>query len=359
MKTFSKTFALVSNESCRYIKALFFIIGFIFLPNPLLPKLPYAKTYSKFIKEEAHKKKSYVWVEKGTIPFKEIILSWNAQIPKNVNLIFSISCLVKGEWTGWKRIFVWGKNTRLTYSRLKSPRLHTKHVRAEVPGKFVATGFRIHVRSSSPNHDLKDLDALFCCISHEGRFKREKPNFDFPTTRIDGLQAQSQMLLNHDRTPDLCAPTSLSVAIQYLNGFRANGTCNKNLSLETQSLSELCHDQSLDIYGSWPLNIAAAYTRLKPGIHMKVERLNGFEEIYKQLEQKQPVVVSIRGPIKGGALPYKNGHFVVVAGWNQKHKRVLCVDPAFKPNSRTKTSYLIDDFLRAWERSRRLSYVSM
>lgn len=342
-------------------KTILIFISLLFFLADLLPKaknVKYANTYSHIVKCKPKTNKPYIWVKKECPKFKEIILSWNAKKPKTGSLVFSISCLVKGEWTGWKRLATWGENLHLTYSRTKSPRLHTKHVRAEIPGTFTATGFRVCVKSLD-GAKIKNLDALFCCTSQEKDFHPEQSTkFDFPSIKIDNLQTQSQMVLKHRKAPAMCMATSLSIAIQQLNGFKTAEKTNKNLATEITTFADAAYDQSLNIYGSWGLNIAEGYQHIKNG-YLRAERLNNFSDIYKLLTKKIPVVVSIRGPLKNAALPHLNGHFIIVAGWSKKHQRVLCIDPAFKTNRHTKTSYAIEDFLKAWERSRRFSCIAL
>jgi hypothetical protein len=75
--------------------------------------------------------------------------------------------------------------------------------------------------------------------------------------------------------------------------------------------------------------------------------------------KKIPVAVSIRGSLRGCAWPYNNGHFVVVIGWNKDKQMVRCIDPAFKNLRQTARWYHLSDFVRAWGKSRNLSYISL
>jgi len=77
------------------------------------------------------------------------------------------------------------------------------------------------------------------------------------------------------------------------------------------------------------------------------------------LKKQLPVVVSVRGVLRGmpPGKTYADGHLLVVVGWDDIHKRVLVLDPAFAARQLVAHSYAIDDFLAAWERSYRLAYV--
>lgn len=127
--------------------------------------------------------------------------------------------------------------------------------------------------------------------------------------------------------------------------------------MQTKTFARKAHDSSLDIFGNWLFNVAEAYNTTKGKILYRVERLNNFEELHSYLTQKTPIAVSIRGKLRNGAWPYRNGHFVVVVGWNQKNQTVTCIDPAFKAKKKLIRSYPIKDFITAWGKSRNLSYI--
>ena len=90
---------------------------------------------------------------------------------------------------------------------------------------------------------------------------------------------------------------------------------------------------------------------------MQACRLNSFAQLHASLQRKTPVIVSVRGWLGGAPKVYENGHLMVVVGWDAHKRQVICHDPAAKKVSQVVHAYAIRDFLAAWERSRRLSYV--
>jgi hypothetical protein len=116
------------------------------------------------------------------------------------------------------------------------------------------------------------------------------------------------------------------------------------------------HDTGLDAYGSWPFNTATAFEYCKGKFLFRVQRLASFADLHEFLNRKIPVIVSVRGNIKGAAKEYDQGHLLVVVGWDKEQKKVLCHDPAFKANNKVCVAYDLCSFLAAWERSRRLAY---
>lgn len=96
---------------------------------------------------------------------------------------------------------------------------------------------------------------------------------------------------------------------------------------------------------------------LGPKWNCWVERLNGFDEVYNQLLQGNPVVVSVRGPLKGSAAPYTKGHLMAVIGYRPIEHKVICMDPAFPSDQETIVEYDLEDFLQAWSRRGKIAYV--
>jgi len=141
----------------------------------------------------------------------------------------------------------------------------------------------------------------------------------------------------------------------------------QRLSTQATLFARRIRDQSLDIFGNWLFNAAEAFNTTQGNVLYRVERLNNFEELHRYLTKKIPIAVSIRDNLKGHrkiknskcAWPYKNGHFIVVVGWDKEKRTVTCIDPAFRKKYLITRNYRINDFVSAWGRSRNLSYVAI
>jgi hypothetical protein len=296
------------------------------------------------------------WSANSTEPFSELILSWNAFRPKNKGKFVFFVSVKHDHWSGWYKLAEWSANTQKTFNSEKNLYVKCKHVRVELK-KRKATAFKIKVRAEK-GAELKGLKALFVCLTDLNKFCINKPNKTLPSTFIKGVPIQSQMSLDHPRRKDLCSPTSLSMLVKYFlqPGYEK---FEKNLKDYVPGFAKKVHDDSgLDIYGNWILNVAQAYDSTKGNAFFKAQRLNGFNELYELIAKKIPVAVSVRGHLLGAASPYSRGHFMVVAGWDQKRQALLCIDPAFSSNKKTMRAYKIDSFLQAWSRSVNLSYIA-
>src|SRR5690606_27037305 len=141
--------------------------------------------------------------------------------------------------------------------------------------------------------DLSGLHALHVCLCKLDQYKIVKPEELVPVL-LDSFPRKSQMQLNHKRQRDLCSPTSLSTAINFLQKRMISPT----------DFAECVLDQEFDIYGNWALNIAECYHQTQSPC--RVERLGCFGDLHAHLLKGRPVVVSIKGPIPGGALEYSS-----------------------------------------------------
>lgn len=117
-------------------------------------------------------------------------------------------------------------------------------------------------------------------------------------------------------------------------------------------------DAGLDKYGSWPFNVAHAYECAQGEAHFCVARLSSFAGLHNHLKKGIPVVVSVRGAIEGAPRVYHNGHLLLVVGYDNKSKEVICHDPAAATANATVQRYALKHFLAAWERSHRLAYMA-
>jgi hypothetical protein len=351
---------------CKRASVLFFsfficnVVAIFINNHKILPKcsvLPFSCVHSKFFKEHDFKDEKgnlrfdSVWIEKAKMPFRELILSWNAFRPKKGKFVFYISFKYKG-WTRFFRFAEWGTQSQQTFVNTKNRFLDIRHVRAHTKYLRRANAFRVKVEAQD-GADLRLVKALFVCITQgPGNLKIKQVNTKkLQNVWVKGVPRQSQMVLKHKRKGDMCSPTSVSMLVSYfLKDRRISSSFVGGLRHYVPRIAKKIHDDSyLDTYGNWVLNVAQAFDSAKGKVFFRAERLNDFNHLYKYLQHDVPVALSVRGrSIRNGAKPYSNGHFIVVIGFNNKRNAVICLDPAFKGSKRILKGYKLDQFLRAW-----------
>ncbi len=323
-----------------------------------LPQLLFSSTISHYItppKDTERESNTYLWEDIAPIPFDELIISWNAKRPETGYITFWTSVQYGSSWSPWHRMATWGATKQRSFVNKLHQHVHTKHVLVELQRNKSASAFRV----KAVFHDgatIDNLHAMFACCSYNNYFRPTRTLSNYPSYSIKGIPKISQMLLAHERYQDLCAPTSLSMVTTHFNQKFSSTSPTKKHEIYDYALefADKVHDHGINIYGNWQLNAAQAYDACQGAVFFRVERLNSFDDLYTLLRKDIPVIVSVRR-LKGGATPYANGHILVVVGWNQANKTVLCHDPAFK--GRVTRAYPIHHFARAWALSKHLSYI--
>lgn len=284
-------------------------------------------------------------------PFSQLMCSWNAYRP--VRGYYSFWAQVRDAktkvWHAWHRMMDWGAGVQRSYADKTDVSTDYHHVRLELKNNNLADAVRLKVIA----HDgapVTNLAGLFVNLANFHAFKPEKPSDLTPLTSVyvPRVPKISQMMIDHHKKEVICSPTSCSILLSYLT----------KQSINPAEFAEQSFDHGLQAYGSWPFNIAHAFERAGGKINIRVARLHSFVQLHERLTKGIPVVVSVRGPMKGSAEEYRYGHLLVVVGYDAKKREVLCHDPAFPEHKKTAVSYDITTFLCGWERSRRLAYIA-
>jgi peptidase C39-like protein len=312
----------------------------------------YRKSFSENVRSLNTYKKALFFSQKNVSPFTQLIFSWNALRPEHGYFAFyaQVRDAETKRWGEWHHMVDWGKAVQRSYVSKSDGFSSYVHVRLEIDTKKSADGFRIKVEPCD-NAPLSLVHSFFVALSNFNLFKAESSvTIDqqcAKTVSLVEIPSIAQFALDHEDKHRICSPVSWSMVVQYLTG--------RNI--------DPCHfaagvfDSGLSIYGSWACNSAHAFEWCSGLVHCFVRRCNSFMDVYKQLEQGLPVVVSVRGVLPGALKPFPHGHLMVIIGWDSITRQVLCHDPASENHDTVFKRYPIDDFLRAWEASHRLSYI--
>lgn len=287
------------------------------------------------------------WREEDLAPFDELMISWNAARPTEGRFLFYVS-VKTDEWSSWLLYASWGNDGQSSFqstaANMTSVRVYQDAV--EVTEGKKATGFDIKIVAEG-GANLDNIHSLHVYINSDRSNTPQKPDFCGPSICLN-VPGLSQMTLDHIRHRDLCSPTSTTAVTRYLS---------RDATIDPLCFAQQAWDAGFDIFGNWVFNVAQASSHLGPEWNCWVERLDSFCDIYSYLEQKTPVVVSVRGPLPGSAQSYAKGHLLVVTGYDSTYQRVLCMDPAFPTDEATHVSYDLADFVQAWSRRGNVAYI--
>lgn len=285
-------------------------------------------------------------------PFTQLITSWNGVRPAQGRFIFKVRARNQKTktWTAWHTMYSWGVGAQQSFESTARDGTKYLHVRFEMPRSILADGFEIVVEPHA-GACIDDIHAVAVCVSDMQIFEPEssqKLARTLSTVLVRGVPRYSQMVLEHDKAHVMCSPTSTSMLSSYI----------AEELFDPLRFAEYAYDHGMQAYGSWPFNTAHAYELCEGRAHIHVQRLHSFTELHALLQKHIPVVVSVRGALRGAPKVYPHGHLLVVVGYDAKNKKVLCHDPAMARKDRVRKAYPLDSFITAWERSHRLAYVA-
>lgn len=298
------------------------------------------------------RKESLIFAQDSTAPFTQLIVSWNAFRPQSGYFSFYVQVrnAATKAWGTWHHMVDWGVGVQRSFESKSDGFSSYVHVRLETDDKKEADGFRVKVEPHQ-SASLSLVHGLSAAYSNFNIFKpqpHKNIDQDYASVHLSDMPSIAQFALDHEDKGRMCSPVSCSMVAHYLTGMYKNP-----LSFAVGSF-----DVGLGVYGSWPCNTAHAFDSCEGKARFFVRRMNNFKELHQQLAQGLPVIVSVRGSLPGALKPFPHGHLMVVMGWDSQARHVLCHDPAAESDLLVFKRYPLEDFLRAWECSHRLSYVA-
>ena len=307
------------------------------------------RKFNEIVRITNGNKKRILIEENGAHPFTQLIFSWNALRPEKGYFSFYVQVrdMISKKWGIWHHMVDWGANVQHSYLSKSDGISFFAHVRLEIENRKYADAFRIKIEAQN-GASLALLHGIYSAISDFPAFQAETKIDALASTCVADIPATAQFALNHEDKHRICSPVSCSMMVHYLTGSHTDPI---DFALGV-------FDSGLNVYGSWPYNIAHAFDYCGGKINFCVRRMNSFVDIYTSLMKKLPVIVSVRGNLPGALKPFPHGHLMVVVGWDNDTREVLCHDPAAEDHAMVFKRYPIKDFLKAWEASHRLSYVA-
>jgi hypothetical protein len=325
----------------RKLKILLFVSVFSFFVFDLS-----AEMHHHALSQQKNFASSYEWEGRADEPFDELMVSWNVLRPEYGRYAIYVS-IKTDEWSPWMLYAHWGAQSQRGYVEACDhfPVVVNLNSVTLQEGK-TAGQFRVRIVAED-GASLKNFAALHVCSSVVANI-HPKPFLDTVPSIALNVQGLSQQALPDPRHEVLCSPTSTTALIRFLQ---------KSNALDPISFAEAVWDSEYNLFGNWTMNVAQAYAELKQGYYAYLAHLSGFADIYASLKEGIPVVISIRSPLPGSSGTYANGHLILVKGFDNDTREVLCMDPAFNTDGETDARYKLDDLMQAWERRKCTAYV--
>ncbi len=279
------------------------------------------------------------WIIKDIPKTDRIVFSWKAQ-RYDVPIKFSFS-LLYDTWTPPRVFCEWGKDEQKSFS-YDDPLQRFQFFQDELlllammPKKI-----KIEVLSLQ-NIKIPKFFASFVAsddlsLIHE---------INTPSLQLCPKWHYSQIALNLPYSHRICSPMAL---------INASSFFLKEEAFDIPEFIKGVYDKNFDIYGNWMLNTAHA-AALFSDVEPKAQRLSSFEDVIQELSKGKPVIASISGQLSGAPLSYPHGHLLVIYGWDNEQKKVLCIDSAAESHERTLVEYDYIQLMESWSKKFRLCY---
>lgn len=287
----------------------------------------------------------FVW-ESDPCSFNELIISWNACRPCEGAFLLQVSLLINQTWTSWINYAYWSKQDQYSFTNNSDLVFHQQDVIQVLEGKALAFKVKVMAEDGASLLNFRSLHASWIDTESHEIVSSTQTNI-FKELSVEGL---SQIVQSKIIGRRICSPTSTTAVIKFL-------LMPHPIQFSPVEFASRVFDSAFDIYGNWVLNIAQAAHELGEKWECFVAYLHSFDQIIHQLKLGYPVVVSIQGILEGGGQSYKNGHLIVIKGYDSSNKEVLCMDPAFPVCEETHKKYPLDQFLSAWRCRKGIAYL--
>ena len=307
----------------------------------------FTTSYTYDLSIDDKKNRECIWKIEECPLFDELILSWNGRRPFKGKWVFWVSLCQEDKWSSWIRYAEWAPHSQRTFQYAQEGSWIESYQDVVYPKDGDCRAFQVKITAEG-GASLDACDTLYVCISFLDQHAPSPPDLALSSVLLPNVPCRSQIQLDHPRAQDLCSPTSITTAINFLS---------KETKVDPVAFAAKAHDCEFDIYGNWILNTAQAYIDLCGRFRVQVKRLQDFSTLHSYLMRKLPVVVSIRGPLIGSSHPLTFGHLICVIGYDPEKQEVLCIDSGFAEDIKTFVSYPLQDFLLAWGRRQQVAYV--
>lgn len=262
--------------------------------------------------------------------FVTLLLSWNVErLPQSAVLNFQVE--VSDDSLRWDRF------RYLSYGQGDSkslPEYSDSPTEIEGVGYVDTDILKLHkpmryarvlveAFSSDDSTDIAVRRLSLCFSSDEltmreyGRLGEETVKADFGKVKL-AVPYLTQRGVPERLSGRCCSPVSVTMVLNYHN---------RNVDLIPFCYE--VYDPYHDMYGNWPYNVQAAY--LAGMARTWVEIHDSFQELYREVSDGKPVVISILyGPeeLPNSPVPFSNaGHLIAVVGFAGSDT-VICNDPA-------------------------------
>lgn len=284
----------------------------------------------------------------NTAPFKDLILSWNADTPAGTTVTIEGQIQADGEWSEWFSWGTWGTGVESKSVRNQKGKFAVMAIDTLKSIKeATALRYRLTLRSTNP-HATPSVRLVAATIrNRQGQQIAKVYPKDEAAPAMAGFERDlhvpmySQMVRDPKIASSICSPTSVTMVLGYYG-----------IEKTPEEVASGVRDHEAEIFGNWPFNTAYAASY---GLTAYVDFFNSLDDVKREIAKGHPVIASIKfgaGQLKNAPIDSTDGHLVVIRGFTHKDGKeyVIVNDPAAPNDATVRREYLADEFERAWNK---------
>jgi uncharacterized protein YvpB len=283
-----------------------------------------------------------------TAPFRELILSWNADTPAGTAITIEAQVLVGQKWSEWFSWGTWGgKSASAAKLAGQTAKMDIDTLTISGGQKAIAVRYRLTL-TSADSRVTPTVRLVALTVRDHGDSGVSPPASPAAGWQLGlAVPAYAQAKRDPRIASRICSPTSLSMVMNYWG-----------VAVSPEEAAWGSYDHRGDLFGNWSFN--AAYAG-KHGFTAYVAYLDSLADLKQEIAQGFPVVVAVwyrssqavnqAFPVLHGApIDYTDGHLVVVRGFKVKDGKeyVLVNDPAGGDEAGVYREYAAGEFAAAW-----------
>lgn len=298
----------------------------------------------------------YISPVTNTLPFEKMIVSWIADLPPQTSLSIEAQVLVDNKWSAWHSWGTWtldkSRASSTSYEEDTLACLDIDTLTLKDGKEADAFRFRASLYTTD-NEQSPLLKAIYISLSPSAQ-EVASFNNELPENIELNLQSMSQMDTPSDIASRACSPTSLAMILNFYG-----------INITPEECAWEVFDSNYG-FGNWSFNTAFAAQK---GLWAYVRYCNDIDDLYQEILAGHPVIVSVKYRqdnytkkthlpiITGAALPYTNGHLIVVSGFIHKNGKdyLIVHDPGANSAQEVRREYLLEEFNQAW--AERIAYI--
>lgn len=282
------------------------------------------------------------------VDFNEVIVSWNAALPRDVDLVVEARAIFGEQTTRYYNLGVWSQNApdhprqSIDGQTDGDGEVSTDTLRLHCP----ANGLQLRLTLEGGRVEINALRFIGVSLTDTRISPPLLPANRKAWGRLIPVPERSQMAYPNGKV--LCSPTTVSMLL----GYWAQRLHRSELDRPVPEVAAAIYDSQWKGTGNWPFN--TAYAGAFPRMRAYVARFSDVAELEAWIARNLPVALSLDYDRLRGKGPGPNGHLVVLVGFTKQGDPIVN-DPGTSEHVRK--TFPREDLIDAWACSRNTVYL--